>query len=361
MMKYYPRNILLQWHITERCNLRCSHCYQESYQGKELNFSELLSILEQFREFLKAPCVNGNPPIKGHITVTGGEPFVRKDFPDLLNVFAEHQQEFSFAVLTNGTLIDAAMARHLAELNPRFVQVSIEGSQKTHDLIRGRGNFERTATAVKHLVQAGIRTLISFTAHRGNFREFPQVARLGRRLKVFRVWADRLIPSGSGAELQNQVLSPDETREFFEIMLKERKAAQRTWFGNTEIAMQRALQFLMSNSNPYFCTAGNTLVTIQPDGELYPCRRMPISVGNVLETSLDKLYNHSSLFRKLRNQKQYDPRCQDCSYAKKCRGGLKCLSYAITGDPFKADPGCWHIRNESGDNYEEAEEWLKAS
>ena len=48
-----PRNILLQWHITEQCNGQCSHCYQEGFTGaNDLNFEGLHAIIDQFQEFL---------------------------------------------------------------------------------------------------------------------------------------------------------------------------------------------------------------------------------------------------------------------------------------------------------------------
>ena len=340
---YCPRGLLLQWHVTERCNLRCAHCYQEGYSGEELRFQDLLKVLNQYKELLaRWRGTAKRRKVPGHITVTGGEPFVRLDFPDLLDVFAANRKHFSFAILTNGTFIDAVMARRLRKLRPAFVQVSIEGSQATHDRIRGPGNFERTVTAVKHLVRRRIRTLISFSAHRSNFREFPEVARLGRKLGVSRVWSDRVIPWGSGAELRDQVLTPDETREFFQIMHSARTEAVRRWFGRTEIAMHRALQFLVAGGRPYHCTAGDTVVTVQPNGDLYPCRRMPIRVGNLRETPLAELYYRSDLFQALRNRDRVSDGCEACGHRKVCRGGLKCLSYAVTSEPLKADPGCWH-------------------
>ena len=196
---YRPHRLVLQWHVTERCNLRCTHCYQESYSGDELPFDDLLRLLQQYKDLLDAW---GRPPwsspVRGHVTVTGGEPFVRTDFLDLLEVFAANRRRFSFAVLTNGSFINAALAYRLRQLRPAYVQVSIEGTRATHDNIRGAGNYDRTLAAVRHLVRSGIRTMISFSAHRANFREFPEVCRLGHKLRVSRVWADRVIPWGSG-------------------------------------------------------------------------------------------------------------------------------------------------------------------
>ena len=53
---------------------------------------------------------------------------------------------------------------------------------------------KKLAQALKNLKQAGIASTVSFTAHRNNFLEFPEVAKLGCQIGVSRVWADRLIP-----------------------------------------------------------------------------------------------------------------------------------------------------------------------
>lgn len=335
-MNTFPASMLLQWHITERCNLRCSHCYQDNYQRNELSFTALLKILEQFKELLQACKQYRGNQIKAHITITGGEPFVRDDFFDLLEVFASHSQLFSFAILTNGTFIDDSKAKLLSKLNPAFIQVSIEGTETTHDGIRGKGNFAQTVATIKRLHANQIRTMISFTAHRKNFREFNEVAKLGQKLGVNKVWSDRLIPWGSG--VKEQMMSQAETKEFFEIM--EQAKNRITWFNNTEIAMHRALQFLVAGGKPYQCTAGDTLLTVQANGDLYPCRRLPIKVGNLTERNLLELYYNSKILQDLRQHKVSDG-CQKCLFAKACRGGLRCLSYAVSGDQFKADPNCW--------------------
>lgn len=334
---YRPDRLLLQWHLTDRCNLRCAHCYQEDYQDRGSGMTGWLAILGQFRAFL----AGASPRIKGHITVTGGEPFAHPEFPALLELLASLRSEFSFAILSNGVLIDHAMARKLAAWSPRFVQVSIEGSPATHDALRGAGNHAAVVAAVERLVAAGVRTLLAFTAHRANFREFPEVARLGQRLKVARVWADRLIPQGQGGALHG--LSPGETWEFLELMRQTRlqvESGMTSRFGQvTEVALHRALQFLAGGS-AYRCTAGDTLITVMPDGTLYPCRRMPIVAGNLHRTSLETLYD-GPLLRRLRDPAMIADGCGECTYERLCRGGLRCLSYAVKNSVSVADPGCW--------------------
>jgi len=302
--------------------------------------------LEQFKDLLRKWNTETNPVFKrAHIHITGGEPFIRQDFLNLLEAVSADGELFSFAVLTNGSLIDAPLAGRLRELGAYAVQVSIEGMKERNDRIRGAGAFDKTVSALRHLVQEGVSSVISFTAQRDNFREFDEVARLGRELGVTRVWSDRFIPWGNGSALREQVLSPEETRELFEIMHRAHSEAMRG-FCKTEISMYRGLQFLIGGGVPYRCGAGYTLVTVQPNGDVYPCRRMPIKVGNLMETPLAELYYESELFRSLRDRDRISEGCEQCSFSRKCRGGLKCLSYAMTGDPFKADPGCWRANRE---------------
>jgi len=339
-MNYTPSNIIFQWHITERCNLRCLHCYQESYVNNELRFDELINILEQIKYLLKY-WKGITFPFKAHITLTGGEPFVRKDFIKFLRIIASNKKLFSFAILSNGSLIDQPLAHLIGTFAPSFVQVSIDGVENTHDMIRGQGEFRRAVVGIKNLVKARVRTFISFTANNCNIMDFPSVVRLARKLGVSRVWSDRLILIGKGSKLGQNILSPHETKSFFKIMNIERAKGISNWFYRTDVSMHRALQFLIAGGRPYYCTAGDSLVTIQPNGDLYPCRRMPIRVGNLLEAHLQELYYDSEILLKLRNREIISEGCQDCFYNKLCRGGLKCLSYSIFGNPFIADPGCW--------------------
>ena len=326
--------MLLQWHVTERCNLHCAHCYQGPECAPELAFEDLLKVLDQFVALLD----RFGPQSRGHVTVTGGEPFIRPDFLHLLEVLAGHKPRLGFAILTNGSFVDEEMAWRLAKLGPGFVQVSIDGTRESHDELRGAGDFDRTVEAARNLAHARIPTHVSFTAHRGNFREFPDVVRLGRKIGATRVWAERLVPLGRGCQLET--LTPEETRHFIHLMRLSREEARRGWFSNTHVPMHRALQFL-DGGWPYHCTAGDTLICVQPNGDVFPCRRMPSLVGNVFERPLSEIYFESPLLAALRDRARVCEGCQNCENEPKCRGGLRCLAAAQAGNPFVRDPGCW--------------------
>ncbi|HTY98565.1 MAG TPA: radical SAM protein [Rhodocyclaceae bacterium] len=329
-----PDRLLLQWHLTDRCNLRCAHCYQDEYRTPPGGLASWQELLDRFLVFLRGPA----SPIPGHINLTGGEPFVLEELPALMELFVRHRREFSFAVLSNGTLVDRPLARQLKSWGVRFVQVSIEGGEETHDRLRGPGSFQRAVAGLGALRAAGVPTMIAFTAQRSNWREFPLVAALGRQVGAGRVWADRLIPAGQAQ--RDQVLDPGETRAFFTLMAESRARPLR-FFSRRRTAMHRALQFLVAEDEmPYRCTAGDTLLTLMPDGTVYPCRRLPIPLGDLFRRPLAELYDED-LARRLRVPAWQGEGCQDCGLAAACRGGLRCLAYAVHGRLDVADPGCW--------------------
>ena len=336
--------LLLQWHVTERCNFRCAHCYQEEYAGDELGFDEQLEVVREFVELCRLLGGSvGHSPSKGHITVTGGEPFIQDTFWNLLEHLSAHPREFTFGILTNGSMIDAHAATRLKELGPWFVQVSIDGNRELNDQLRVPGAYDSAVSALRHLISNSLRTAVSFTAQRRNYKAFPSVVRLATELGVWRVWSDRLIPAGQGAEMAADMLTAEETREFFGIMQQARAESLRS-FSRTDVSLARALQFLVGGGRPYHCAAGGRLITLQPNGDVYPCRRMPIAVGNIHEKSLSDIYFSAPQLQELRTRSEPSIGCEDCRHAKACGGGLRCLSYAVTGSPFNADPGCWHAR-----------------
>jgi len=243
------------------------------------------------------------------------------------------------AVLTNGTMLSGALVRRLASLDSAFVQVSLDGGPDTHDQIRGAGAHALAVAGIKRLVRARVRTLISFTAGRSNYEEFEEVARLGCQLRVHKVWADRYVPL-EGGDL-DECLDMEQTRSLFEGMSRARKYARRKWFCRTEVTMHRALQFLVGGGPAYRCSAGRSLLTVLPDGELLPCRRLPVSVGNLTREPMHRLYRDAPLLRELRDPRLVKAGCEACPHHAGCGGGLTCLAHAVHGTHLEADPGCW--------------------
>ncbi len=150
------KRFIMQWHLSETCNLKCLHCYQENHIP--LPYEKLEMIYEQYKRLLKK--LN----MKGHINITGGEPLCNPYLFKILDLMKEDEEDISFSILTNGTLITDEIAKKIKSYNPYYVQVSLEGGKKVNDFIRGKGTYRKIAKGIHYLKKNGIYTSISFTA-----------------------------------------------------------------------------------------------------------------------------------------------------------------------------------------------------
>lgn len=325
------KKFVLQWHLSENCNLKCLHCYQENHKPIQLEFDKLVIIYKQFKDLLN------KKKMKGHINITGGEPLCNPYLFKLLDLIKEDSNLITFSILTNGTLINEKIAKKIKSYNPLYVQVSLEGGKKTNDYIRGKGTYKKVAEGIVNLRKENIFTSISFTATSLNYKEFPKVVRYARKYGVNNVWSDRFIPLGDSDK--SLALNYEQTREYLEIMNKERNKLKKVKNSNTTISMYRALQFQMTNDFAYGCTAGDTLLTVMENGDLVPCRRMPITIGNLFDRNMYDLYIKSDVLKDLREKKIPDE-CINCEHSEVCHGGLKCLTYAMYKDLNHKDYGC---------------------
>jgi MoaA/NifB/PqqE/SkfB family radical SAM enzyme len=132
-------DFFVQLHLTERCNLRCTHCYQSGGRTAELNRAEISDLLSELTDMLQAWTEAYGIEFSSSLNVTGGEPFLRSGLVDILDEM--NDRNLDVYLLTNGTLIDREKAAALAALAVKGVQVSIEGPEEVHDSIRGAGSF----------------------------------------------------------------------------------------------------------------------------------------------------------------------------------------------------------------------------
>ncbi len=346
---YKPR-LVMQFHITGRCNLRCKHCYREEGDVEPLSTEDVFRVIHQYEELLEEFKRVNDTPRRGHINITGGEPFLRKDVKELLRYFGSHKKLFTYGVLSNGSVIDDELIALLKKTGAAFVQLSIDGRREVHDALRAPGDYDRTFAMAERLEHSGIPTYISFTANRENYRDLPLVARECRKRGITRLWSDRLVPIGHGAEL----LSIDQscTMDYLRTLRRARGSwLTRKLHPHTEVRMNRALQFLCGGET-YQCGAGKTLITVDEMGRIMPCRRMPIICGNVFDETLKDVYFGHDVFQQLRMD-QPPMECLQCPQRDVCRGGAKCQTYALAGSFAGVDPGCpkaapWGMFNSCG-------------
>lgn len=324
-----------QWHITERCNRRCLHCYQNGHPIDDLPLADLRSILERMDQALKKWNRTGS------LSFTGGEPFLRQ--PELLALMGDVDQLGSFShydILSNGSLISEDAVCQL-RMHPKLrrVQVSLEGSKREiNDAIRGEGSYDETLRTIRLMKKHGLTVSVMTTVSRVNYGDIPAMVELLDAEGVDTFAVERLVPEGRGQGLRDQMLTADELKGVYGSVydIAGRGLGMR-------VLMYRPLFALIAPDDPEvgaLCSAGNNALTIMPDGTVYPCRRLPIPIGNVLEDGLFSIWYGSDVLWRIRNPGNLQSKCRVCDLLIKCRG-CRASAYACSGDYMGEDPQCW--------------------
>jgi radical SAM protein with 4Fe4S-binding SPASM domain len=344
--KYRPKSFVLQWHVTERCNWRCKHCYQENYSTAETSIGEMEQILLQFVGLVKNWKL---PKESARIQITGGEPFLREDFFSFLEKIRAYSDYFKWGIMSNGSLLTEDSVKKLKSFGIEYFQVSLEGLQETNDEIRGEGSFQKILAAIRLLNKEKINIAVSLSLTKRNYKEIAELSQLLSLFGVSRIGARRIVPFGAGGGEQTaMLLEPHELQEFYrelekinadliknESKLKVTGGCENAIFNN-EIRHPSLMNFGGCAVND------GRVLTVMPNGDVYICRRLPIKIGNVLQNAMEDIY-YSPIYENFRGKKADAPlECYPCPNLKSCSGGAKCVTYAVTGKTVP-DVQCWKL------------------
>jgi sulfatase maturation enzyme AslB (radical SAM superfamily) len=179
-------------HLTNRCNLSCSHCLVESGpsgpEGRSTAFWK--EIVREARDLGAT-----------EFCVTGGEPFVREDFIELLEEISDLSPK-KVLVLTNGTLLGEREVSKLSEWGVEL-QVSLEGPRKVNDSIRGRGSFEKAVRGIKKAIDAGLKPVLATTLLAENLSSLPELPEIAASLDIEYIHLFPMHPRGRASGLRS--------------------------------------------------------------------------------------------------------------------------------------------------------------
>jgi len=335
----------VQWHLTERCNLACTHCYQERKSIAEMALPEIKSTIKNISDTIRQWSDIYEIPFSTSFSVTGGEPFLRKDLQKILQEL--YRYDFSISILTNGTLIDKERARMLADVPVKSVQVSLEGPEGVHEAVRGRHSFSSAVRGIEILRDAGMEITINVTLSDINAGYFKDMVSLAGDLGVSRLGFSRLVPSGRGLSLLTKILTRELLKEVYEAIFSLKPPGLEIVTGDPVASQLR--EEMPDNANSSFpeggCAAGVSGLTLLPDGTITPCRRMGIPIGNILRDSLREIWARSDILNALRDKNAYKGKCGTCRRWSMCRG-CRAIAYAYSlsqgrNDFLEEDPQCF--------------------
>jgi radical SAM protein with 4Fe4S-binding SPASM domain len=333
----------IQWHLTERCNLRCSHCYQTGLHGvTEPSIDVVGGVVKQVSTMLAGWAEMYDLTFSPSFTLTGGEPFLRPDIFEIIE--AVRSLGFEVALLSNGTLISGDHAGRLSGLGVERVQVSFEGPEGVHDAIRGNGGYARALRGVRHLLDAGVRVSMNCTLSRVNAPFLKELIEVARDTGVERLGFSRLVPAGKGQGLLGEMLTSAEVDRLYREVLARDHGALEVVSGDPVAAQLDAGDDDLGDTAFGGCAAGVSGLTILPDGTITPCRRLPIPLGNVGRDSLREIWAASPVLNRLRDRNAYPGKCGACPRWAACRG-CRAIAYAFAeargvDDYLADDPQC---------------------
>ena len=276
----------LSFAVTYQCNLQCRMCniWRKPADAKELSIAEINTFLSRTQGL-------------SWVGLTGGEPFLRSDLPQIVEAVHRHCGESLLAVhfATNGQLVEkiAGLLEHLARMKRRWrptFTVSIDGPPELHDEIRGRtGAWDRAVETLRLLKStAGVKAQVGFTLSQHNLQAFAGTcAALEGAVPGFR--RDDITVSifhRSGFYYENTGM-PGLDRKVLEADIDEILRELGPVAGPAAFLRNRYLRlykrYATTQRSPVTCRALSSLCYLDPAGDLYPCAIFNKRLINVRE------------------------------------------------------------------------------
>ena len=281
--------VYLIFFITSRCMGHCRHCFYWEH-------------INQIETPLTVDEVDRIAGSMGHIyqlTLTGGEPFLREDFTDLVQRFYAHNKVYHLGVATSGYHPERIEkdVRRILETCPELkvtIGLPIEGPAQLNNEIRGVPDFfERTVETffrLKKLKQRKpqLNLLIDITISALN---------RGRLDETYRYILNKLEPDlinailirGNPRDPDSRIIDTDEVSKLFSLMEQDirdgRVKGYRFFPGllhaKDMILRQTALDIFMNNTYVLPCEAGRTIGVLMPEGDVYACELGKNPIGNL--------------------------------------------------------------------------------
>lgn len=280
--------------VTNRCNLRCKHCYivegrLRPTEKKELLRDEMLKLLEQLSDigiFL--------------LTFSGGEFFLHPHAFDYL----DYATRLGFAIRIFSSLAGPAgkKTNRLIDYNVFEVETSIHGADaQTHDKFTGvKNSFDQMVASARALVDMGISVTMKTCWTRYNWYQYDQIMNLAQEVGAdFRGAVYIQYRNDNTYDNTACRMRSDDLVKFF---LESMKQADK----NGIFAVTQFSGYDQPSYDSGVCGAGRTGVRIGSYGEVYPCVELQTSAGNIRNATFENIWYYAEIFKKLRRMKKKD-------------------------------------------------------
>jgi heme d1 biosynthesis radical SAM protein NirJ len=343
------------WNLIRRCNLACLHCYSISadidFPG-ELGTEDVMRVMDDLKAF-------GVPAL----ILSGGEPLLRKDIFEIAG--RAKALGFYTALSTNGTLIDAPLARRIGDTGFDYVGISLDGIEATHDRFRRQqGAFARSLAALRLCRDLDIKVGMRFTLTQDNAADLPRLLELVEAERIDRFYLSHLNYAGRGNVNRKRDAHFQVTREALDLLFARAWDAARRgvlkdfvtgnndadaayllmWArrhlpGLDEPRLRAVLAAWGGNSSGVNVANIDNLGNVHPDTMWWDC-----TLGNVRSRPFSAIWRdtrHPIMAGLKERPRRVKGRCAGCAYFDVCGGNTRVRAMKVTGDPWAEDPGCY--------------------
>ena len=342
------------WNFTNRCNLACKHCYQDSAHSAladELTTEQRLDLVDQMGR--------AHMPM---LALSGGEPTLDRDLLPVLRRAKSYGMHTTIA--TNGTTMTPEKAGQLRAAGLRYVEISLDSVDPArHDAFRGvAGMWDRAVAGARNVVAAeGLRLGIAMCVHQGNIDEVADMIALAEDLGASCFAHFNFIPVGRGLTMVSGDITPAQREKLLALLnakmqeggigvISTAPQLGRVCLAGAALETGRAACSHAGSGSgvkarvvaKYLggCGAGRTYVCVEPNGDVTPCVYLPHRVmGNVREAPFIDIFRNSVFWDVLNDRDRRLHHCEVCAFKDYC-GGCRARADAYFGQLHAGDPGC---------------------
>lgn len=341
--------------VTDKCNLRCKHCFGAFGKGYEMSVQQVEHILDQLE--VSGVC---------QIGLTGGEPFCHPNIFEIIKMIVN--RGFTLQTTTNGTLINQNFIDAFKEYGSSCFRLSIsfDGIPAIHDSIRGRGTFDRAMAGVKILQSNNINFAFNTVITNQNYSSLEDFLNIMLENGMENGSFSLIAPTGRAKN--NEQLLFNISSEDFDDIIHHVKSCIRNFAAKTGKPQYMTGAFIQPDGREIFdssvevarelgikrCSAGVYIATICADGTVIPCiylldilKDLNLKPLSMFNCSLSTIWNTSEQFLFARSLKLHE-HCSSCSYynANECTGGCPAVSYYYFNDINMYSPYCKGARKQ---------------
>ena len=262
--------------LTYRCNSKCRMCHTWQYPTKK---DEEVTV-EDIEKLPKLYFVN----------ITGGEPFLRDDFQEIIDVVK--RKSHRIVISTNGLLTDRIVKFYQRKRNRGVgIRISLEGLPKTNEVLRGMpGGFDKSFRTLLELKALDVNDLgISITVSDTNAKDLLPIFYLAHAMNIefaIAVVHNSYYFHKMDNEIEEKDIVAGEFRTLIQEYLKTRKV--KNWF--RAYMATGIINRIYGMRRPLPCTMGTDSFFLDPFGDIRPCNVMDESMGNIKHQSFEEIW-----------------------------------------------------------------------